>query len=571
MQPVPSRVVQRQLVVLVGVLSLLITSLALVTLRRAGASATGIPSSVPAGTRFHAGQTGLRSPNGEYQLVMQTTGDLVVAADNNIVWSAGVTGTGNWASVQGDGNFVIYSPAGKALWNTYTDGHRGSVTLTLANSGALILTTNGTETWSTNQARTGVRLRAGGERLVSPDGQYLLAMRSDGDLTLSAGGIVIWHAGVTGAGNWADVQGDGNFVIYTRAGKALWNTGTSGHPGTITLTVTNNGAVVLATNRATTWSAADPVDAVAVGDRLLTNQYLRSPNGQFQLSMQAGGDLVLTDGGLTAWSSHTSGLDNWAIVQGDGNFVIYNPAGRALWESRTNTASAGTSRLSLTDSGLVLSRSGATTWSAPIKATSLSDAGAAFIGTWEGFEPKPYNDPSDNCTIGYGHLISLSPCTAADDAKWGTITQAEGYALLQQDAAAFARDIVTGFPGLTLIQPQMDALISFTYNVGPGWISGSGLATDLSVSSPDFTNVPAQLERWVYAGGVPLCGLYQRRVSEAHLFTTASYAVMHPSCPPGYSTATNRAPSSIKSGTAEAQLPYYLRRTTIGVAPGQRP
>jgi len=35
----------------------------------------------------------------------------------------------------------------------------------------------------------------------------------------------------------------------------------------------------------------------------------------------------------------------------------------------------------------------------------LSAKGAALIGKHEGFEPRPYNDPTGHCTVGYGHLI----------------------------------------------------------------------------------------------------------------------------------------------------------------------
>jgi len=97
------------------------------------------------------------------------------------------------------------------------------------------------------------KLRAGGElapgqKLVSPNAQYTLAMQTDGNLVLYASaGKVLWvERGIPGA--YATMQDDGNFVLYSpaAAGKALWSTGTTGK-GAIYATVQNDGNFVLYT------------------------------------------------------------------------------------------------------------------------------------------------------------------------------------------------------------------------------------------------------------------------------------------------------------------------------------
>ena len=67
--------------------------------------------------------------------------------------------------------------------------------------------------------------------------------------------------------------------------------------------------------------------------------------------------------------------------------------------------------------------------------SQLSERGAQFIGHFEGWKPAPYNDPTNNATIGFGHLIHMGPVSAHDKTEWGTLSQADGIHLLQQDAA----------------------------------------------------------------------------------------------------------------------------------------
>src|SRR5258708_34805826 len=58
--------------------------------------------------------------------------------------------------------------------------------------------------------------------------------------------------------------------------------------------------------------------------------------------------------------------------------------------------------------------------------SQLSERGAQFIGHFEGWVPAAYNDPTNNATIGYGHLIHMVPVTAHDKSEWGTLSPAAG-------------------------------------------------------------------------------------------------------------------------------------------------
>lgn len=166
---------------------------------------------------------------------------------------------------------------------------------------------------------------------------------------------------------------------------------------------------------------------------------------------------------------------------------------------------------------------------------SLSPAGANFIAQWEGFVATPYNDPGGNCTVGYGHLIHLGNCTSAERARKPITVQA-GKTQLRKDAnTKFVPAIRRGIPKTPLHQYEFDALVSWAYNVGTSYITGtSSVRSALQAHPPRYTEIPTDLQKYVYSGSTKLCGLYQRRVSESHLWSTGSYAILHPSCPFGF-------------------------------------
>jgi hypothetical protein len=80
--------------------------------------------------------------------------------------------------------------------------------------------------------------------------------------------------------------------------------------------------------------------------------------------MQSNGNLVLHQGGTVVWSSGTASAGAHAVLQGDGNLVVYSSVAQPLWA--TNTDANPGAYLVVTDDGKVaiLSTSGGTLWSA---------------------------------------------------------------------------------------------------------------------------------------------------------------------------------------------------------------
>lgn len=84
-----------------------------------------------------------------------------------------------------------------------------------------------------------------GQRLVSPDGQFVLTMQGDGNLVEYApGNRAVWSSGTNRPGSILRMQGDGNVVIVAPGNQAVWATGTSGNQNA-TLELQNDGNVVV--------------------------------------------------------------------------------------------------------------------------------------------------------------------------------------------------------------------------------------------------------------------------------------------------------------------------------------
>ena len=77
------------------------------------------------GSTLVAGQTltTLTSPDGRFQFVYQSDGNIVLSQGSTVLWSSGTSGAGT-PIMQGDGNFVLYFADGRTPWhtNTWTSG-----------------------------------------------------------------------------------------------------------------------------------------------------------------------------------------------------------------------------------------------------------------------------------------------------------------------------------------------------------------------------------------------------------------------------------------------------------------
>src|SRR5262245_56317467 len=88
------------------------------------------------------------------------------------------------------------------------------------------------------------------------------------------------------------------------------------------------------------------VSGLYLGDRLLPgqtigpNDYLLSPDGQTMLYQQGDGQLVLWQQSQALWFAGHSYSAGYTRMETDGNLVIYNASGGAMWSTATRHSGA---------------------------------------------------------------------------------------------------------------------------------------------------------------------------------------------------------------------------------------
>lgn len=143
----------------------------------------------------------------------------------------------------------------------------------------------------------------------------------------------------------------------------------------------------------------------------------------------------------------------------------------------------------------------------------ITQDGLDLIKRFEGFSPTIYICPAGYPTIGYGHLVR----DHEQDRYQQGITEQEAEDLLRRDVQAAERAVLR-LIDVPLTDGQYDALVSFIFNLGAGALQRSTLRR--KVNREAHADVPAQLMRWVWAGGRILPGLKKRRAGEAEVYQT---------------------------------------------------
>jgi hypothetical protein len=273
----------------------------------------------------------LESDRGQYKLIMQGDGNLVLYQEGKALWSSETGGNpGSYAVMQGEGNLVVYD-GGTATWNSSTWGFSGAY-LALQNEGNLVIYQDGHPVWDWGSGYLGNELNQWklepGAYLLSPNHEYELVMQSsDGNLVLYHDGQALWSSETGGnPGSYAVMQGEGNLVVYD-GGTATWNSSTWGFSGAY-LALQNEGNLVIYQDGHPVWDWGSGYLGNELNQwKLEPGAYLLSPNHEYELIMQSSdGNLVLYHDGQALWSSQTGGEPgSYAVMQGDGNFVIYKP------------------------------------------------------------------------------------------------------------------------------------------------------------------------------------------------------------------------------------------------------
>jgi lysozyme len=130
-----------------------------------------------------------------------------------------------------------------------------------------------------------------------------------------------------------------------------------------------------------------------------------------------------------------------------------------------------------------------------------------MIKFFEGFESKAYLCPANVWTIGYGRTKNVK--------EGDTITEMQAERDLLEELEVFGNQVLNTVK-VPLKQNELDALTSWTYNLGVGNLQSSTLLKELN--SKNYNAAGQEMLRWNKAGGKVLAGLTRRRESEAKLW-----------------------------------------------------
>lgn len=160
---------------------------------------------------------------------------------------------------------------------------------------------------------------------------------------------------------------------------------------------------------------------------------------------------------------------------------------------------------------------------------TISILGVSLIKHFENFFDTAYLCPAEVWTIGWGTTIYPNgrkvrkgdKCTREEAEKW-----------LAFDLSEFSEKVAALTEGVELSQPQFDALVSFSYNLGDTAFAKSTLRKRLLINPADKTIVGdeslrwqdfgrgGQFIRWNQVKDKPSRGIIRRRKAEAWLYST---------------------------------------------------
>jgi lysozyme len=142
---------------------------------------------------------------------------------------------------------------------------------------------------------------------------------------------------------------------------------------------------------------------------------------------------------------------------------------------------------------------------------TYSKAGEKLTESFEGLRLTAYRDVVDVLTIGYGH-------TGPDVHEGMTITPEQAEGLLMEDIQRAVSCVNTAVT-YQLTQPEFDAVVDLTYNIGCAAFCASTMLRLLNHGY--IAEASAEFVQWDHAGGKVVAGLLRRRIAEAAEFDTA--------------------------------------------------
>jgi lysozyme len=156
----------------------------------------------------------------------------------------------------------------------------------------------------------------------------------------------------------------------------------------------------------------------------------------------------------------------------------------------------------------------------------ISDKALKMIAHHEGIRFKPYRCPAALHTIGVGHVLyaEQGAMKMEDRLKFQLKPEDNRIFTLEEVNAILAYDLkrfvagVQKYCAVGLNQSRLDALVSFSFNVGLGTLQRSTLRQ--KHNRGDYQGAADEFLKYTKAGGKVLKGLVNRRNDERAIYLT---------------------------------------------------
>jgi lysozyme len=146
---------------------------------------------------------------------------------------------------------------------------------------------------------------------------------------------------------------------------------------------------------------------------------------------------------------------------------------------------------------------------------NISQEGISLIKKFEGCELEAYKCAAGVWTIGYGHTKNVK--------EGDSILKEDAESMLVHELQEYCNDVDIAVK-VDLKQNEFDALVSWTYNLGPTNLNSSTMLKVLNEGK--HNEVPAQMKRWNKASGQVKQGLVRRREAEALMFEGKDWSLI---------------------------------------------
>ncbi len=224
-------------------------------------------------------------------------------------------------------------------------------------------------------------------------------------------------------------------------------------------------------------------DTLSAGQGLEPGQALYASNDQYAAVMQTDGNFVVygTDSKVL-WATGTGTPGSKIIMQTDGNLVIYAPDGTALWSSST-APSTDDSLVMQTDGNLVIYSEGG---------IALWDYGSGVIGL-------PDSLPA-------GHGLEPGQALVSTDGDYAAAMQTDGNFVVYGPGGKALWASGTGTPGSVIIMQYDGNLVIYAPDGTALWSSSTAPSTDDDLAMQNDGNLVIYTQGghalWDYSSGV---------------------------------------------------------------------